>query len=321
VYAETQNVLQAIEALSFTVLKQLADIKMDTRVQSIYLNPSRACKSNPETIAVFMGLLECLHFTVGHNLLTSAVKCEISDECPWPNHSHNWTLAKSSIGFVADPSTDISTLEASSYPPLVDYLRRIGFNAHDVSNGRGLPNKLLFETYVYSLKSNITHRSADLRKRGDEPRLRYCVRGRSDVVIANEGAVSMNRQTIQIAIEVKPIGFSVNEGLRESFLQLIGLTLANEIISCCVILTNLAQTHFVLYLDCDDVMRNRFRLVIKQFEAFNQALYEANKPRVCNTKHFGAAATPQPSNADGSDAGEEEDLILSYQNVSIENVE
>jgi hypothetical protein len=103
-----------------------------------------------------------------------------------------------------------------------------------------------FETNVHSLKSDVRLRSLELRKNGDEPRRengdeKFCIRVRTDVVIVNGYAVSINRQTSRIAIEVKPEEFAVFEGLREAFLQLVGLIVSNENISSCVILTNFAK--------------------------------------------------------------------------------
>jgi hypothetical protein len=229
-----------------------------------------------------------------HDLTLVAVNGEVSFDCPWPNHTYNWTAARRSetaTSQVEVDKVDDVNVEKASYQPLVDYLNTVAqLNACQVSNGTSLPNRLLFDTYVYTLKTDVRLRSKVLRLTGDEPRCKFRLLGRTDVVVLIPDSVSISRQTVCVAVEVKPEGFHVRDGLREAFLQLIGLNVANEIRSSSVILTNLAQTHFVLYLECvESISPLRFKLVVKKYTAFNQALWMAMslKNRPCITKHFG----------------------------------
>jgi hypothetical protein len=313
-----------LEAQAFNFGKELSDIKANVRVESLILKLSEACKSNSESISTFNRLLECLHLEYTHDLTLVAVNGEVSFDCPWPNHTYNWTAARRSETATSqvevDKADDVN-VEKASYQPLVDYLNTVAqLTACQVSNGASLPNRLLFDTYVYTLKTDVRRRSKVLRLTGDEPRCKFHLLGRTDVVVLIPGSVSISRQTVCVAVEVKPEGFHVNEGLREAFLQLIGLNVANEIRSSSVILTNLAQTHFVLYLECDQSINPlRFKLVVKKYTAFNQALWMAMslKNRPCITKHFGAAPTPESSAAESE--SEEGELTEEFSNVKVED--
>jgi tRNA threonylcarbamoyladenosine modification (KEOPS) complex Pcc1 subunit len=67
------------------------------------------------------------------------------------------------------------------------------------------------------------------------------------IAVNGDAAVSINRQTSRIAIEVKTEEFAVLEGLYEAFLQLVRLPVAKEIIFSCAILTNLTK-HTIYYI-------------------------------------------------------------------------
>jgi hypothetical protein len=322
-FTDVQTVLKAVEFMAFNFGKQLSDIRADVRVESLIVKPSEACKSNPENIAVFSRLLECLHLEYNHDLSLAAVEGECCADCPWANHVHNWTAARNAAKLPADADKPDTSLESSSYEPLVEYLKSVAHqNALAVRNGAGLPNGLLFDMFVYSLKSDVRLRSKVLRMTADEPRAKFHIMGRTDVVVLHPSSVSATRQTTCTAIEVKPEGFNVKEALREAFLQLIGLNIANEIRSPCVILTNLAMAHYVMYLQCVDPIKLRFKLVIKQYKSFNQALWMAMSlaDRECITKHFGAAPTAQSSAADSASENENE-LTEEFDNVHVEGVE
>jgi len=53
------------EKLAFNVAKGINDIKSQALFETSVIKPSVACKSNPESIATFFRLLECLHLTCG----------------------------------------------------------------------------------------------------------------------------------------------------------------------------------------------------------------------------------------------------------------
>jgi len=96
----------------------------------------------------------------------------------------------------------------------------------------------------------------------------------------------------------------VKEGLREAFLQLIGLIVGNETISASVLLTNLAKAHYVLYLEAINIISHNFELVVKQYSAFNDAIamIDQLRGRPCITKHFGSPPTPESSESESDSA-------------------
>lgn len=141
-----------LEAQAFNFGKELSDIKAYVRVESLIVKPSEACKSNPESISTFNRLLEYLHLAYSHDLTLVAEDGEVSDACPWSNHTHNWTAARRSEAATSQvevAKVDDVKVEKASYQPLVNYLNNVAqLNAHKVPNGTSLPNRLLFDIFV-----------------------------------------------------------------------------------------------------------------------------------------------------------------------------
>lgn len=54
------------------------------------MKSSEACKSNPDNIAVFSRLFECLHMEYSYNLTLAAMEGEVSAECPRANLRQLW---------------------------------------------------------------------------------------------------------------------------------------------------------------------------------------------------------------------------------------
>lgn len=196
-------------------------------------------------------------------------------------------------------------MKSSSYAPALDYLRNIAkLNAFLVANGEDLPSRLLFDIHFHTLKSDIRLRSSELRLTADEPKLRFRIKGRTDIVILPYSSIVPNRLETMIAIEIKPVGFNVKEALHEAFIQLVGLT-SNDTSSPCVIVTNFAKKHFVLYLEAIDHIKMKFMIVVKRFDMFNECLWFSMllPERECKTKHLGECATP-PQSASSDEASE-----------------
>jgi hypothetical protein len=251
--------------------------------------------------------------TCGCNLVDTVEAPEKTDPAnAFPKFSFQWPEKN---------DTTTSKYEALSYEPLLKYLTANNMNAFKVPYGEQLPNRLLFDIHIYTLKSNVTLKSKDLRLIGDEPRCKFHLIGRSDIVILTPGDRVISRQTTVTAIEVKPIGFHVSEGLREAALQLIGLNVDNDTISASVLLTNLAKTHFVLYLEAVDVSKQKFKLVVKQYSAFCDAIamVDTLKDRPCITKHFGSPPTPESSESE-SDIADGVDTDFANAKLSVDDV-
>jgi hypothetical protein len=273
---DTDRLIRAIEQMSFNIGKRLLDLEASVRVEIAILTPSVACKSGKKSeFSLFMKTLK-LDLTAA--VEQYVVQGEIIN-CEWPNHSHNWKANEA---------------ESSSYDPLVAYLQNtVGVTAHNIAND----GDDLFDVKVHSLKSDATARSDVLRLGGSEPKFRFFLRGRTDVVILFPDCVAPCSHNVWVAVEVKPVGFIEKEGLREAVLQLVGLNVANDSHSPAVVLTNLARTHFVLYFDLMSDAPQRLAIRILKYEAFNLALSMAlemgNRP--CFTMNFGSPPTP-PSN-------------------------
>lgn len=139
-------------------------------------------------------------------------------------------------------------LEMQSYSPICEFLQGLGVYAKVVGNGQQLTDGLLYEQDIWTLRQDnpLTH--------GQRISLRHVVKGRTDVVGLSEdvGEDHIGRWMVKFAIEVKTV-----EGMKksksgsrsEAVVQLIGLNADNPVRSPPVILTNLALTHTVFYLD------------------------------------------------------------------------
>ena len=75
-------------------------------------------------------------------------------------------------------------LEKASYGSFIIFLKdTFGFNAVDVSEGQGLPDRLLYTTDIYTLRPDLSTLTSDLRKVALEPRFKFRIRGRTDIAV------------------------------------------------------------------------------------------------------------------------------------------
>ena len=145
--------------------------------------------------------------------------------------------------------SDDRVLERSSYKPVLQFLRGLGLKADDVSEGQHCVEKLLYNSEIYTPRLENP-----LQVRGQRVYHLHRVQGRTDLVILRQGrnGGDITRQMVQVAIEIKTVnGLNQSQDgcLFEVQLQLIGLNVFNVFGSPPVVLTNLARTHLVLYLD------------------------------------------------------------------------
>lgn len=268
----------------FGIGLELKDIKANSAFQNRDITPSSACKS--EHAGEFMKLVEGLGLNIGIKL--SKLAGAGQSDTTWENFTYHW---KRSAG-------EEAAIKEDSYEPLLQYLKdHCKLNAVIVDNGQGLPNGHLFDQHVHTLKKDVIVRSKELRKTGDEPKYIYHLSGRTDVAIIDPAERVVSRMSVLVAIEVKISGFNEDEGLREAFLQLIGLNTANAHRSPVVILTNLANIHYVIFLEAIGFPNIKYTLRIEGFSQFSLALSRALElsQRECFTKHFGGPPTPQAS--------------------------
>jgi hypothetical protein len=306
--------MQVIKSALFSLGLNVQEMKNSVVFQNRNITPSSACLSKHAD--EFQHLLEGLHMNIGSRLSLLATVQEATEPVFENNFTFSWKRPSATSGGGASATGGKGdSKEGESYAPLVDYLTTLGLKAVVVGSGQGLPNGHLFNQHVHTLKKDVTMRSGELRKTGDEPRYLYRLSGRTDVVVIAPEETVVSRQSVRVAIEVKP-EYSLNkdESLREAFLQLIGLNAGNAIQSPVVILTDLVKTHYVLFLDASMPPLVKYSLKILKFSQINFALSEASKlsVRPCFTQHFGAPPTPQASETsiEGDVEGEAQEVAF-----------
>ena len=146
-------------------------------------------------------------------------------------------------------SNDDKMLERTSYEPVLNFLLRLGLYAEDVSEGQNCIDKLLYNSDIYTPR-----KENPLEVRGQ--RVFHChrVQGRTDLVVlrTRRHGGPIIRNMVEFAIEIKTVASlqqSQDGCLLEAQLQLIGLNAFNTLKSPPVVLSNLAKTHHVVYLD------------------------------------------------------------------------
>jgi hypothetical protein len=106
---------------------------------------------------------------------------------------------------------------------------------------------------------------------------------------------------IQYAIEVKPKGFAVRESLKEVYLQLLGLNVDNSHASPHVLLTDLVDTHYILFLEMINDNPLSFRLCIETSSSLELIIRRCSvlARRACVTRRFGSGPTPPSGSLNG----------------------
>jgi len=239
---ETMN-LNQIDSLS-RIRTEVALMRQDVVTVDFHITPSSACKSNN---IKFLNIIEMLHMNRNQNLLTIAVAGPIYESVH--RFDFHWT----------------STIEATGYPAVENYLQLLNLQTSIVADGEKLANGLLYDLYIYSLRrrDGLTCR----------PRCRYHLTGLTDIIVVEDEVIS--RSTTKFAVEVKPVlqmtgEAKINQALREAFIQLVGLNADNDDHSPPVVLTNLVGQHFVLYFDLGN---GRYKLKIRKFDRFEFAIH------------------------------------------------
>jgi hypothetical protein len=290
---------QQMQSLSLSMLPVLEFV----RYADVSLTPSVDCKSDNLHIQKYVGLMDVFAFPHDPEIIDGVE--EDIDEAFRLLHNNNFIFSWN------------GQTEDVSYIPLQQYLQNIGIIAVVIGSGTGLPLGLLYNVDIYSLKQNLTIRSDELRQDGSEPKMRFHLKGRTDLVVLRRGDVPLGNGNIKYYIEVKTISGMNRTAIKEAILQLIGGNVAALYHSPPVLLTNLNQNHYVLYIDRVGDDHLSFKLRIKKWTALCNALafVEARTQScVCTTRDFGRMPTPPPSAA-GSTALENqaeidlEDLI------------
>lgn len=186
-------------------------------------------------------------------------------------------------------------LERMSYRPVANYLKTLGFACVDVSEGKFCVEKLLFNADIFTSREDNP-----MRVRGQRVYLRHRIQGRTDLAVLrrdNQDGYIL-RNMIKFVVEIKTVhGYQQSQTgcMREAQLQVIGLNAFNTNCSPPVVLSNLANTHKVVYLDVDNEWS--YEIKVQDCNSFAAAIHfaDALSNRKCISQHFCRPTTPDSS--------------------------
>ena len=249
------------------------------------INPSADCATEKST--KYRTLMRALRLREENDLAKDAVELVLQTSI------QNWNFVWKE-----------SMAESVSYPRVQEYLRDVwSINATVVAEGNGLADGLLYVSDIFTLRPHVGARTAELKIEGQEPKFRFCIKGRTDLAVFNEGA-AMTCSELLWAIEVKPKKkFSspadINRALREGVLQLIGMNADNQYTSPSVIVTAFMRQHYILYLERDDrpELSLRYHLRVKKTASFAAAIafVQERSKLPCSSANFASPPTPSHS--------------------------
>jgi hypothetical protein len=267
---------QARMATSQQWLKASLPVAFETDI-----TPSRYNKS--EATIIFFDLLAILGLP-RQPISDLVVEYEesSSESNPYANFTFRWV---------------VGSKESDAYPPLQNYLESIGILTRNVSSGKHLPQGCLYYKQLWTLRDNISSSSAE---NGKVLMLKYNLSGRTDFVRIKNKDLELGESNIRYFIEVKPVGFTLEEALRECVLQLIGGNASNSFHSPPVLLTNLNGLHFVLFITQVGDPREAlaYKLNVLKMRSLSTALGWVEKRTSTmrsETLHLGRKPTPSSS--------------------------
>ncbi|CAB9526721.1 hypothetical protein SEMRO_1875_G303020.1 [Seminavis robusta] len=173
--------------------------------------------------------------------------------------------------------TGNNPLESTSYKPVSDFLSGLDLIAEDVSGGQNCINGRLYYSEIY------TPRQEDpFKVKGQKVFLLHRVQGRTDIAVLtqNRNWGQIMKHMVSFAIEIKTNKAMANSHdgcMLEAQLQLIGLNAFNTLRSPPVVLTNLASTHKVLYLEYKEGTEWGYIIKSQKCQTFPAAIHLAMK--------------------------------------------
>jgi len=270
---------------------QLNQRMANVHITEYNIIPSQACSTN--RAHEFNVVLEWLRLPMEIPFI-QRVTDVVLDEGTYPRFvPFNWGDQNENVG----------------YEPMRQYLTSCGFISRNVANGMNL-----YDFDVFSLRDRVVD-ALTLRNENRIPIHKFHIHGKTDIVVLDEDI--LNRGAIKFAIEIKTVAnmdtdAKTNQALREAFLQLVGFNVQNSYKSPAVVLTNMNQKHYVLYLDIHgDPEAFRFALKIHKSSELKRILHLANQigSRPSFTGRLGKELTPPPT------VNEEND---NFDNVRVE---
>jgi len=165
--------------------------------------------------------------------------------------------------------------ENDSYEPLCQGLNLAKCNCVIISEGQHLHNKNLFNERLWSLR----------KKDHDKVLFIGNVHGRTDLVVLYSPFISnayVTRNMVKFGIEIKlhsemDTNSGLNSCIREASTQLLGLNAGNINNSPSIILTDLTQNFFCLYLELVRPMPLKFSIKVQRCMNIASALYLAGQ--------------------------------------------
>lgn len=291
---------ERLENSLFSISLQMQPILEMAKSAETDLTPSSDCKSSAASKRKFNGLLACLGlvFPLKPDQLQNVPKLSEDVSLDW---SFDWQ----------------GRSEDASYMPLKEHLQSIGIFSAVVGSGSGLPDGLLYDVDIYTLRPRRV--SAHFLNETERPSLRYKLHGRTDLVVVRRDDDGLINRNIKYYIEIKTrAGFKLGEALKETVLQLIGGNVAADYHSPGAILTNLFKKHFYLRIVCigDPVEKLSYKLEISKCSTFGDALARAEQHSAVAfsvTRDMGRMSTPSASVRDV-------DEDLDFGNMLLEDV-
>jgi hypothetical protein len=191
--------------------------------------------------------------------------------------------------------------EKDSYEPLNQKLIQADYHSVVIDNGQNLLNKYLFNEQFWALRKQEHERVLFIGT----------VHGRADLVILSSPLIPngfITRNMVRFCLEIKMHSeISTPSGLtsciREAVTQLLGLTVGNINNCPSVILTDLTQTFFCIYLVMEQNMPAKFSIKVQKCADLASALHlaevkgdhlQANGRPIC----FNFARRPTPASSE-----------------------
>jgi hypothetical protein len=194
-------------------------------------------------------------------------------------------------------------LETQSYASVQPFIQEL-LKTNDpachcavVGNGEHLGDAFnLYDKVLWSLRSTMGAHGETLAFRGS-------IRGRTDLIVYSgrklEQQDEILRHRVIAAVEVKMVKAmsspaSTSECAREAIAQLVGLNVDNDSYSPAVVLTNLAQTHKVYFLEMQSQQPLQYQICVNSTPTLGQAILFAVQKgsRLAVMKDFARPPTP-----------------------------
>jgi hypothetical protein len=269
----TQQKAQADDIHAMALAQSLINNKLPDVIVGIDITPSQASESKDSSgFLKLMDLLD-LSIPVASSNVYSLANTSADQQFGW-----NWR----------------NRAEEDAYEPLCDYLSSLGKCCVDVNKGNFCNDRNLFSQHVWSIrKRNADGNSQPVLHVG---RVRGCV----DIVVLNvpiHNGGYITRNIVKYGFEIKTHGVlsqKFKSCINEVCVQIIGLCGYNINNTPCIILTDLTQLHYVVYLSMtSDLPLLKYEIIVQRCDRLLSAIHLAEeRAHIFCSYNFGRAPTP-----------------------------